>query len=90
MEDYSLRIENLLCELSPSMKGMRALIAKNPYLEIFNVLKNRISMKELEKLQMYYQGIKGKSILTLQEDNYDFNILISDLTKIVKNNKGEK
>ena len=36
MEDYSLRIENLLCELSPSMKGMRALIAKNPYLVNYN------------------------------------------------------
>ena len=49
MENYSLRIENLLCELSPEMKGMRVIIAQNPYREIYSVLSGRVSTLELEK-----------------------------------------
>ena len=85
MEDYSLRIENLLCELSPDMKGMRAIIAKNPYAEILNVLSGRMDAKVLERFQTYYRRINGKSIFCLQEENYDFEILISDIAKIVQN-----
>ncbi|MBQ4269095.1 MAG: hypothetical protein IJB97_05540 [Clostridia bacterium] len=84
MEDYSLRIENLLCELSPEMKGMRAIIAQSPYEEIVRVLTGRVSIKTLENFQMRYQGIKNKSIAELKENGYDFKILISDLANIVR------
>ena len=48
MENYSLRIENLLCELSPEMKGMRAIITQNPYEEIVKVLIGRVPVRALE------------------------------------------
>jgi hypothetical protein len=89
MERYSLKIEHLLCQISPTAKGMRAIIAQNPYKEILNVLDGRVSIKSLEKFKMYYQGIDGRNIASLQKENYNFEILISDLTKIINNIKGE-
>jgi hypothetical protein len=38
---------------------------------------------------MYYRGIDGRNIASLQKENYNFEILISDLTKIINNIKGE-
>ena len=87
MEDYSLRIENLLCELSPEMKGMRAIITQNPYEEIVKVLIGRVPVRALENFQMRYQGIKNKSISFLIENGYDFKILISDLANIIRETK---
>ena len=84
METYSLRIEHLLCQISPGVSGTRGIIAKNPYAEILKVLLGRLSAKELEKFKMYYQGIVGKSIATLQEENYDLEKLITDLSILIK------
>lgn len=86
MENYSLQLEYLLCRLSPKVSGMRAIIAENPYDEIYNVLNGRVSVKTLEKFALHYQGIAGKSIVDLQSENYDIEKLISDLAKIVVNN----
>ena len=83
MEDYSLRIENLLCELSPEMKGMRAIITHNPYEEIVKVLIGRVPVRALENFQMRYQGIKNKDISFLMEMDYDFKMLLSDLKNII-------
>ena len=88
METYSLRIENLLCKLSPEMKGMRAIIAQNPYKEIYKVLNGRVLTKILEEFEMSYQGINGKSLADLQVGGYDITILIADLVKIIENFKG--
>ena len=49
METYSLRIEHLLCQISPEASGTRGVIAKNPYAEVLKVLFGRVSTKELEK-----------------------------------------
>ena len=87
METYSLRIENLLCKLSPKVKGMRAIIARNPYEEIFNVLNGRISTNSLEKFVMKYQGILGKSITDLQLENYNIDAFIFDLQTIIENSE---
>lgn len=84
METYSLRIEHLLCQISPEASGTRGAIAKNPYAEILKVLLGRVSTKELEKFKMYYQGIVGKNIATLQEENYDLEKLITDLSILIK------
>ena len=84
MENYSLRIENLLCELSPEMKGMRVIITQNPYREIYNVLSGRVSTLELEKFQKSYQGIDGVSISELQSEGYNIEMLITDLIRIVE------
>lgn len=83
MEVYSLKIEYLLCKLSPRMSGMRAVIAENPYDEIYNVLNGRVPVNTLEGFAVHYQGISGKSIVDLQSENYDIEKLISDLAKIV-------
>ena len=84
METYSLRIEHLLCQIAPETKGMRVIIAKNPYTEILKVLTGRISTKKLEKFRVYYQGIEGKCIPNLQEENYNLEKLITDLTNLIK------
>lgn len=89
METYSLRIENLLCSLSNSVKGTRNIIANNLYEEIFKVLFGRISNKELLAFEKRYSGIRGKNILSLCEENYNFETLIFDLKQIIKNNKSE-
>lgn len=84
METYSLRIENLLCKLSPKAKGIRANIAQNPYEEILNILINRIPTITLEKFKLYYQGIKSKTIVDLLNENYDLEKLIADLKDIIE------
>ena len=84
METYSLRIEHLLCQIAPETKGMRAIIANNPYTEILKVLLGRVSTKELEKFKIYYQGIEGRSIASLREENYDLEKLIADLSILIK------
>lgn len=84
METYTLRFEDLLCQILPKVSGTRGVIAKNPYAEILKVLLDRVSTKELEKFKMYYQGIVGKNIATLQEENYDLEKLITDLSILIK------
>ena len=84
MENYSSRIEFLLRELSPEILGLRAVIAQNPYEAIEGVLLGRISIKLLKNFQMKYQAINNKSLSFLIEDDYDFEILISYLSNIVK------
>ena len=84
MENYSLRIENLLSELYPDAKGTRALIAKDPYEQIFNILNGRVSLKILGDFSMWYSGISGKSIDILCDNNYDLEKLIYDLKQIVE------
>lgn len=84
METYSLRIEHLLCQISPEASETRGVIAKNPYAEVLKVLFGRVSTKELEKFKMHYQGIVGKSIAALQEENYDLEKLITDLSILIK------
>ena len=87
METYSLEIENLLCKLSPEMKGLRAIIAQNPYQEIYKVLNGRVLTGILEEFKTAYQGVNGNSIADLMADGYDVVALIADLTKIVENVK---
>ena len=84
METYALRIENLLCKLSPTIKGMRAIIEQNPYEEILKVLNGRTSTKTFERFQLYYQGIKGKTISNLLDEDYDLEKLIADLKYIIE------
>ena len=84
METCSLRIEHLLCQIAPETKGMRVIVAKNPYTEILKVLTGRISTKKLEKLRVNYQGIEGECLANLQEENYDLEKLITDLINLIK------
>lgn len=84
MESYSLRIEHLLCKIAPETKGMRVIIAKKPYTKILETLTGRVSIKKLEKFRSCYQGIEGRSIANLQEENYDLEKLIVDLTILIK------
>lgn len=84
MLSYSLKIENLLFKISPNAKGIRALIEKEPYAEVLKVLIGRVSTDELNKFIKYYQGIEGKSITDLTEENYDIDLFILDLEKIIE------
>ncbi len=87
METYSLRLEHLLCKLSPEMRGMRGVIAKNPYKTILSTLNGRVSKISLEKFIISYQAIDGKSISELQNEGYNIEILISDLINIIQAKK---
>ncbi|MBE5737500.1 MAG: hypothetical protein E7348_03775 [Clostridiales bacterium] len=87
METYSLRIEELLNQISLETKNSRLIIAKSPYDEIVKVLNGRISSKSFEHFVLSYQAISGKSIDNLQAEDFDIELMINNLSKIIKEQK---
>ena len=88
MENYSLRIETLLCEICPEMKGMQRNIAKNPIKEILDVLEFRISKSCFDKFKKFYSGEQGKTMDKLIEEKYDLEKLLIDLKLTIEENGG--
>ena len=65
--DYSLRIEKLLCKISPTQEGRQAEIRNKPYEIVIEVLSPRISTYDLEGFETEYGHLLGKSVADIVE-----------------------
>ena len=83
-KEYSLLIENLLQKINPSIRNKSDEILTDPYKEIIIAVKYRVSQKKLEQFQLCFQGISGKSLQELVDENYDVNQLLKDLQQLVE------
>ena len=83
-KEYSLLIENLLQKINPSIRNKSDEILTDPYKEIIIAVEYRVSQKKLERFQLCFQGISGKSLQELVDENYDVNQLLKDLQQLVE------
>lgn len=81
----SLRLEVLLSLINTSRQFKSDEILLNPYKEIISALQYRVPQKELDKFKFYYQGISGYNLKELIDDNYDLDLLIADIQKLIQN-----
>ena len=80
--EASHTIESLLQSISPQMQNYSYFVQKNPYKTIMEVLRFRLP-RGAEKFEAWYSPIQNQSMVELQEHDYDFQIIINDLKKII-------
>ncbi len=85
-KDYSLKIEALLRKVTDPSYRKSDEILLDPYAEIILVLEQRVPFKKLDQFKLYYQGINGKALQELIDENYNVEQLIKDLQRIIENN----
>lgn len=85
-KNYSIRIEALLRKVNGQSYCKSDEILLDPYTEIILALEQRVSQEKLDKFKSYYQAIKGQTLQSLVEDNYNVEQLISDLKQTIENN----
>lgn len=89
--EYALTIETLLEQISGfTNEGEQALIRNTPYKyidEALNYLECSYPMKKerIEYFRRGYQAIKNQSIDELISDNYDIELMISELKELIQN-----
>jgi len=85
-EDYSRRIEALLRKVNGPYYRKSDEILLNPYEEIISGLIYRLSKEKLDWFKLNYQAINNKTLKDLLDEDYDVELLIKDLRKIIENN----
>ncbi len=88
--EYALMIENLLEQISGfSNKGEQALIRTTPYNYIdeslnYLELSSPLKKEKIEYFRRGYQGIKNQSIDDLINDNYNLDLMLKELGKLIQ------